>query len=468
MPETFLSTGCDSSLLQEISACLCQTIITIQEQQPELLVEKYRNVAWRSDRTQSSLKAKITEVFAKYQDEDTRFEQLQKFLKSLLIPQAFHSNILINSLEKLCQIIFLKLELKNSEHKQNIAPFPPLISVSTSSPQEKPIAVLLLDAENLQISAETENFLTTVCTYPIQIKIAFANWCSRGRLDVELHERNYDLIHVPVGKDNADGKMITFGSAIHERFPNTKEVFVCSSDKVMTNLCNLLQQKGLTVYQVSKHGDNITILNRKSGKNLVYSPQFHVKISSIEKFLDTLKELIKQEQKRTSSYWVDYAMVCRRFQEKYKISINQVVSTHFSGKKAKDIFIDYPQVFSIHQISNKPELYITLFELPQEQKQDCEKSGDAILVQNKSSSSINSIDELEQALRVILKTLINQSQDGYVIQGILGGELHKRYGEGINKMLKRLQFDGNFTQFLEFSKSVKLDKTEKNYRITLV
>ncbi|KYC37776.1 hypothetical protein WA1_04475 [Scytonema hofmannii PCC 7110] len=95
MPETFLSTGCDSSLLQEISACLCQTIITIQEQQPELLVEKYRNVAWRSDRTQSSLKAKITEVFAKYQDEDTRFEQLQNFLKSLLIPQAFHSKILI-------------------------------------------------------------------------------------------------------------------------------------------------------------------------------------------------------------------------------------------------------------------------------------------------------------------------------------------------------------------------------------
>ncbi|KYC37777.1 hypothetical protein WA1_04480 [Scytonema hofmannii PCC 7110] len=90
------------------------------------------------------------------------------------------------------------------------------------------------------------------------------------------------------------------------------------------------------------------------------------------------------------------------------------------------------------------------------------------LVQNKSSSSINSIDELEQALRVILKSLINQSQEGYVIQGILGGELHKRYGEGINKMLKRLQFDGNFTQFLEFSKSVKLDKTEKNYRITLI
>ncbi len=58
-------------------------------------------------------------------------------------------------------------------------------------------------------------------------------------------------------------------------------------------------------------------------------------------------------------------------------------------------------------------------------------------------------------------------QTNEVFLGFLGGERHKRYAEGINKMLKRLQFDGNFTQFLEFSKSVKLDKTEKNYRITL-
>lgn len=466
MPETFLSTGCDSSLLQEISACLCQTIITIQEQQPELLVEKYRNVAWRSDRNQSTLIAKLTEVLGKTQDGDARFEQLQKFLKALLVPQAFHSNILINFLEKLCQLNFIKLELNNLENPKK--PFPSLISVDTSSPEEKPIAVLLLDAENLQISTETEKFLTTVCTYPIQIKIAFANWCSRGKLDVELHERNYDLIHVPVGKDNADGKMITFGSAIHERFPNTKEVLVCSSDKVMTNLCNLLQQKGLTVYQVSKHGDNITILNRKSGKNLVYSPQFHPKISSIEKFINTLKELIKEEQKCTSSSWVNFDSICRKFQEKYKVSINQVVSTHFSGKKAQDIFIDYPQVFSGHQISNKTELYITLFELPQEPKINCEKSGNAIIVTHQYSSSINSITELEQALIAILKNLINQSKEGYVIQGTLGVELHKRYGEGISKILERLQFDGNFTKFLESSKLVKLDKTEKNYRITLV
>ncbi|GAA6622015.1 NYN domain-containing protein [Scytonema sp. NUACC26] len=455
MPETFLSTGCDFSLLQEMSACLCQTIITIQERQPELLAQKYRNVAWHSDRNQSRLTAKITEVLTKTQDRDAQFEHLQKLLKALFVPQAFYSSLLITLLEKLCQFQFVNLEINHLESKQNLDLLSSSISV-VSSYQEKPIAVLLLDAENLQITTETEKFLTTVCAYPIQIKIAFANWCNKGKLDLELHERNYDLIHVPVGKDNADGKMITFGSAIHERFPNTKEVFVCSSDKVMTNLCNLLEQKGLTVYQVSKHGNNITILNRNNGTNLVYSPQFHTKISSIDKFINTLKELIKEEQKHNSSYWVNYNIIYQKFQEKYKISINQVVSTYFSDKTAKDIFINYPQIFSLHQISNENNFYISLFEFPQEPKQACEKSSDTNLINNPSSSSINSIAELEQTLINLIKHLTSQSNKSYVSQGALASEFYKHCNEGITKALKRLQA-GSFKKFIQSSSSFKLD-----------
>ncbi|MUH01103.1 hypothetical protein F7734_56115 [Scytonema sp. UIC 10036] len=466
MPETFLSTGCHDSLLQEISACLCQTIITIQEQQPELLVEKYRKVAWQNEHNQSKLTAKITELLAKSEDGDARFKQLQKFLKALFVPESFYSNFLNNVLEKVGQLNFVKLELKNLEPKQNLEILPSFISVDTSAPQETPIAVLLLDAENLQISTETEKFLTTVCAYPIQIKIAFANWCSKGKLDVELHERNYDLIHVPAGKDNADGKMITFGSAIHERFPNTKEVLVCSSDKVMTNLCNLLQQKGLTVYQVSKHGDNINILNRKNGNGLVYSPQFHTKISSIDKFINTLKELIKEEQKRTGSYWVNHNTICQRFQEKYKISINQVVSTYFSDKTAKDIFMEYPHIFSLHQIFSKDVLYITLFELPQEPKIDSDNLNDTNIANNQFSSSINSIAELEQTLVIIVKNLTSKSNESYVSQGALASEFYKHCNEGITKALKRLQA-GNFKKFIQSSSSFKLTNTEGVCHIAL-
>jgi hypothetical protein len=133
------------------------------------------------------------------------------------------------------------------------------------------ITFLLLDAENLQISTHTEKYLANVCNCPLQVKIAFANWSNRGKLDIELHERGYDLIHVRAGRDNADGKMIAFGSYIHELYPHAKEVLVCSSDKVMTNLCNKLQQHGLIVYQVSQHSENINLFKNSTGETTIYS-----------------------------------------------------------------------------------------------------------------------------------------------------------------------------------------------------
>jgi len=197
-------------------------------------------------------------------------------------------------------------------------------SVNLTSVTKTGIAVLLLDAENLQLNLEIEKFLTTVCTCPIQIKIAFANWCSMGKIDVDLHGRSYDLIHVPVGKDNADGKMIAFGSSIHEKYPKAREVLVCSSDKVMTNLCNHLQQHGLTVYQVSKQGEDITVLNSYTGELVRLFAHDTPEIPAIAQFIQQIKELIKAEQKRTHSYWVKLATISQEYKNKYKISISPV------------------------------------------------------------------------------------------------------------------------------------------------
>ena len=53
------------------------------------------------------------------------------------------------------------------------------------------IAILLLDAENLKLKVNTEQFLAGLCGYPLQVKIAFANWknSSIGRLDAEFYDR---------------------------------------------------------------------------------------------------------------------------------------------------------------------------------------------------------------------------------------------------------------------------------------
>ena len=61
------------------------------------------------------------------------------------------------------------------------------------------IAILLLDAENLKIDVNTEQFLAIISEYSLQVKIAFANWksSSLSKSDLELFERGYQLIHVP-------------------------------------------------------------------------------------------------------------------------------------------------------------------------------------------------------------------------------------------------------------------------------
>ncbi|MBD2386514.1 NYN domain-containing protein [Cylindrospermum sp. FACHB-282] len=457
-----LLTTHDSVLLNQIGSYVCQAIIAIQQQQPELLHEKYRNIQWQSSSNQSALTAKFTEALSQTQDWDALVQKFQVYLKALLIPESFSSSTIGELIAKVQQLNPGISELNSSTKNITIHP-----STSTRFLQKIGITVLLLDAENLQINADTEKFLTTVCTCPIQVKVAFANWSNRGKLDVELHERGYDLIHVPIGRDNADGKMIAFGSSIHERYPNAQEVLVCSSDKVMTNLCNHLQQNGLTVYQVSQQGENLRLFNSSTGKITTHSLKALSEIPSIEQLIQQLKTLIKAEQQSTGNQWVQVSKVSQLLQKKYKITITQVMSIHLPGKKARDIFIDYPAEFVVHQAPDKSELYVTLFELPQVSKSNSSNFVKQSAVKNQSLSSINSPEDLEEALIKMMNTLTSKSKESHIRLEILGAEFNKQYGEGITKILKRLQTSSTFIKFLQSSSYFTLEKEGKSYRVIM-
>ncbi|NET16752.1 MAG: NYN domain-containing protein, partial [Okeania sp. SIO1H6] len=137
------------------------------------------------------------------------------------------------------------------------------ISVNQSEPTTLPeapipgIAILLLDVENLKIDINAEQFLASISEYSLQVKIAFANWknSSLSKYDAELFERGYQLIHVPEGKNSADAQMMSMGAAIGRQYSDAKAVFVCSSDWLLTHLCNSLQNQGLTVYRVRRQPD---------------------------------------------------------------------------------------------------------------------------------------------------------------------------------------------------------------------
>ncbi|MGF1673831.1 MAG: NYN domain-containing protein, partial [Rivularia sp. (in: cyanobacteria)] len=494
---------------------VCQAVIYIQQQQPELLLDKYKSISWRDNSNQSRLKAKLIEAISNAQDWESLIARMEIFIKALLIPSAINTPVLVKLQEKIRQLNpdiselktsenkqdvttiakeseikniaakpdennqtslkehqsesqqninsapieslnpknELKNELKTSENKQDIYSDINLIKkqlpVNNENQQQTGIAVLLLDVENIQITTETEQFLKTISNHPIQIKIAFANWQSMGKKDIEFHHRGYNLIHVPRGKDNADGKMIAFGSQIDEYYPKVKEVLVCSSDTVMTNLCNHLQQKGLTVYQISHKLGNLTIFNSKTNET-----ENHIILPSIEQLLCQIKDIIKEQQLQTSNQWIKLAQICKIFKEKYSFGINKVVSHHLPGKTVKHIFVDQPE-FVIHEIPENPEIYITLFKISSENKPD----NQIVTFENKSS--------LEQALIKIITQIVGKNPSNYIPIHTVGERFYKQYGKGITKILKELNLSRNFVNFLQSCNLVEIKKTGNIWQVAL-
>lgn len=451
-------TTSDSALLNQIVSQVCQALITIQQQQPELLMEKYRKVQWQKIANQSALSAKFTELLSQTRSKEELINKLQLYLKAFLVPAALNVPIIS---ELIAEIRNHNPVISDLDRCLNSTLFPALVPVG--------IAVLLLDAENLQLNINTEKFLGTICQCPIQVKIAFANWSNRGKLDVELHERGYDLIHVPAGRDNADGKMIAFGSSIHELYPKAKEVFVCSSDKVMTNLCNNLQQHGLTVYQVSQHGENINIFNNATGETIIHSIKPLPEIPSIDQFVLQVKHLIKEEQKQTANYWIKLSQISKLYKNKYQVNISNIVAKYLPGKRAKDIFISYPADFVIHQVDDVGELYITLFEQQHfSQKEDINPAENNKNSQVKNNSLVNSLTtklDLEKAIKNIWAELSKQSKNESFDISILASKFKQKYGKPITEQMKELQIGGTFAKFLQSCSDFQVQLKDNKWQV---
>jgi O6-methylguanine-DNA--protein-cysteine methyltransferase len=458
----------DSAVIDEISLCIYQAILEIQQQQPELLQEKYRHVPWRDPRNRSTFLLKLKAGISHTQKQDALIGKVQKFLQILFIPSYFE----LPSFRTLMATIHTLTQQRRESSDS--------VSLNSSQPTELPtsrgltqpspgIAILLLDAENLQLDANAEKFLAEICTYPIQIKVAFANWRSMGKHDLDLHGRGYELIHVPAGKDSADVKMATVGSSIFVHYPTAKEVLVCSSDGVLTHLCTTLQTHGLTVYLVRKKADTITVLNSKTSQLQTYSLKPPQEIPSLEDFIVQLKELIKSEQKRTKNQWIKLARISSLFQEKYKFTLSQVVSHHIPGKPVRDVFAENPTNFVVHQLSERSELYISLFELSTTSHIGANNSSQQPKAKNQSATvvEISSVADLEQILVKMIEAATNQSPGSYIPITMLGTQFQRRYRQSVTAVLKTLQLNIKFSKFLQSCKTVELKLTDKGWGVAL-
>ena len=201
-------------------------------------------------------------------------------------------------------------------------------AIDKSSECDRGIAILLLDAENLKLDVNTEKFLASLYGYPLQVKIAFANWKkpTMGKLDAELYDRGYELIHVPGGANSADGKMIAFGAAILYRYPAVKQVFVCSSDGLLNHLCNQLQNQGLTVFRVRRQNAVLSVENLLTGDTNHYSCKREEEVPTFEELANQIGEFLKAEHKSIDERIARFSSVAELFQERRNVAFNSTTS----------------------------------------------------------------------------------------------------------------------------------------------
>ncbi|MEK0181349.1 MAG: NYN domain-containing protein [Oscillatoriales cyanobacterium] len=456
----------ESAAFSVISRYLAQTLVSIQSKHPEWIAEKYRKTQWAKPDFQSILIFKFTKSFRLAKDVDSILLTAKKYLQILLIPEFINSAQFTKLIAKIQQLAEAPIATAKSNHS---APSkPPTPTVPTPS-LGVGIAILLLDVENLQLNLETEKFLEGICQYPIQIKVAFANWRSMGKKDAEFHQRGYQLIHVPPGKDSADLKMATVGASIFVHYPTAKEIFVCSSDRALTHLSNTLQAHGLTVFQVRKQVDKIIVLNSKTGQTETYSLVSVTEPDPIEKLIFNLKTIIKIEQERTSAQWVKLSRISVLFKENYGSPLNQVVATHLLGTKTRDIFIKYPTEFVVHQPSETSQAYVTLFEVKQSPKPPIinKDSSPNSMEVSASLASINSLEDLETAIVQIVKDLTRNSPANSVFLSNVGSEFHRQYGKQITQIIKEFNLSRKFPKFLQSCTSLQIQKVDKGWQVSL-
>ena len=450
-----------TTIVHTVSEYLYQTLVFLQQQHPGGLKLRYREMPWPQARYRSTLLQKLHQGLSPAQNRQVLLQKLQGYLKTLFTPEFLTSSEYTLLLTKFEQLIYSDSTFIPNPGQIDPLQTPPIyLNGGLHSPPG--IGIILLDVENIQLDQKAEKFLGEICSYPIQIRVAFANWRSMGKRDLEFHTRGYQLIHVPPGKDSADLKMATVGSSIFVYYPTAKEVFVCSSDKALIHLCNTLQSHGLTVYQVTKKQSNIDVFNSNTGEMKQFSLLDPPIIPPVDQLIKQLQSLILEEQKRIKNPWVKISRVALLYKEKYRLSLSTVVSTHFSDYKASDIFSKNPKYFAVHQPSEKSSTYVTLFSTTN-------NSSQALIItpSNLNLPTIQSLADLETALVTVIQDLLAESSENCVSLSVLGSYFNRQYGQAITQVIKQFLPGGKLTKFIEVCHSFQLEKNGTGWNVCL-
>ncbi|MGK7905113.1 MAG: hypothetical protein AB4352_27640 [Hormoscilla sp.] len=380
---------------------------------------------------------------------------------------------------------------------------------------ESGIAILLLDAENLnKFDAHLEQFLSGLCRYPLQIKIAFANWRNMpADKDTEFYEQGYQLIHVPLGKNSADAQMLAMGAGISRHYPDAKEVLVCSSDWLLTHLCNELQNQGLTVYRVRKENRNLTVENRLTGEKNHYSLSQKSEIPDFAGLVQQVEKLLAEEHASIKDRIGQLSAVAQLFEERHRLHTSELANysidrepqplaeptaapTQINSRED----LEKAMLATIEAMLRKqPPMKVTVVNLSKELHKVYGESANEIIKRlklapnvsnflqscpslqlqsilginleagdvNKHVSVITSRADLEKAIAAIVGDLTSKFPGSFIDISHLGTEFHKRYGQTVSNSLKILNIGGKFSNFLQDCSCFNFQKNGNRYEVAL-
>jgi hypothetical protein len=235
----------------------------------------------------------------------------------------------------------------------DVTPVIDVLSVKQPEPSTKLKAMILLDADQLSLDRETELELEKRTNCKILYRIAFANWKSKNN-DRLLHERHYLLIHLPSGKDKADGGMMIFGSSIQDHYPDVNCLFICSNDQIFVSLAMRVTQLGLQAYQLNQIGSEVHVKSLDSIESWTIKPQV-----PIVQLLERLKTIIS---KKSKNGWI----LLNSLEEEYFKEQGNNFQEDLVGRDHYNSLLEflkyYPKHFVVHQVQQETAVvYVMLF-----------------------------------------------------------------------------------------------------------
>jgi hypothetical protein len=223
------------------------------------------------------------------------------------------------------------------------------------------------------------------------------------------------------------------------------------------------------VYAVRRRSDVLQVMNVVTGQSFCHLPQpMPPTIPPLTECLSSIKTMIQAQQQLTSSQWVQLSWLSKKFQETYGFTLTQLVNHHTPGKRARDLFIDRPEEYVIHQVAENSAIHISLF-VPVEPSNPmgiAPNSTTEEKIIHTSESQISSRIALKKALLSTFEMLVPESQHGAVKVAELCAQFSRQHGLQIKQVLQTLEVEQKRpVDFLKTCPMFKLELSQSHWYI---